>query len=544
MSQSTDEIGKDRRSRPIRWLVYLILLSALIAQLFRIYTVVSKDGKTPFLSANDRSRWCTINALVHDRTYAIEQIIFSNPELTKRNHWYTIDLVKHRGADGQQHYYSSKPTLLPTMYGFVYWVVNKTTGWDLNEETFEAGRVVLVIVNWLPLGLFWFFMMNWFIFQRRDSLSSVHVFLNSNWSLMVMAVVMAWGTYLFTFGNTLNNHLPAAISVGVSLWCLEKIAVQKDTRGRWFVLCGLATSFGAANELPALSWLAAAGIILLICDSFKTITAYVPSLLPVALGFFGTNVVAHGELAPAYAHRGLGAALCHFALPKNADSDLLKNPDVAIKGLVDGGIECSSLCLLREARRDGRYEVFDPLDERQYALEVEERTVFAYVWDDWYDYPFSYWAGRQQGVDKGEPDRAKYAFHCLVGHHGILSLTPFWLLIPIGSLLVIHQRASWNPLKDKRLLLLGAMLATSAVVIAFYLARGLEDRNYGGVSSGLRWTFWLIPFWIWICMFALRSAQSFWARRCIEVLVLASVYSACYPWENPWTTPWLVQWFE
>ena len=29
----------------------------------------------PFLSANDRSRWCTIRALVDDGTYAIDQIV-------------------------------------------------------------------------------------------------------------------------------------------------------------------------------------------------------------------------------------------------------------------------------------------------------------------------------------------------------------------------------------------------------------------------------------------------------------------------------------
>ena len=35
-------------------------------------------------------------------------------------------------------------------------------------------------------------------------------------------------------------------------------------------------------------------------------------------------------------------------------------------------------------------------------------------------------------IDQGEPSRALYAFHVLIGHHGILSLTPVWLLSAVG----------------------------------------------------------------------------------------------------------------
>ncbi|MDE0940771.1 MAG: hypothetical protein OSA43_12525, partial [Pirellulales bacterium] len=62
----------------------------------------------PFLSANDRSRWCTIRALVDDGTFAIDQIV-TDPEDHAR--WQTIDMVKH-ARNGEPHLYSSKPTLL------------------------------------------------------------------------------------------------------------------------------------------------------------------------------------------------------------------------------------------------------------------------------------------------------------------------------------------------------------------------------------------------------------------------------------------------
>ena len=75
--------------------------------------------------------------------------------------------------------------------------------------------------------------------------------------------------------------------------------------------------------------------------------------------------------------------------------------------------------------------------------------------DNWYHYTYtvngkerqSYWHDRQ-GIDRGEPTKSTYALHALVGHHGIFSLTPMWLLSVAGMLHVAasagpHGAASW-----------------------------------------------------------------------------------------------------
>jgi len=49
-------------------------------------------------------------------------------------------MVQHRGADGQLHLYSSKPTLLATLLAGEYWVIYKVTGATLGEHPFEIGR--------------------------------------------------------------------------------------------------------------------------------------------------------------------------------------------------------------------------------------------------------------------------------------------------------------------------------------------------------------------------------------------------------------------
>ncbi len=512
------------------WWCRLILLVAACVQLSRILQVQAPTGEVPFFSANDRSRWCTIAALAVNGSYEIDELLELRDPKTRRRTWYTIDLVRHRGADGKQHFYSSKPPLLPTLYTGVYLVIRNLTGATLMEEPFFVVRSMLVVVNLLPLIAFWWMMIRWI---EREQLGG--------WAERVACLFVLWGTFLSTFVTTLNNHLPAAIAVGVSLWCIDRIAIRKDRRWRWFVLCGLAASFGGANELPALSWVAAAGAILGLVDARRALLAYVPGLLPVALAFFALNYAAHGEWIPAYAHRGVGEKL--FEFESSTDIAQLTGEQVA-QELQAHGVECSTNAKVEAARRSGVYEFWDADNELRFALQASpaQSRVSVHQWGDWYDYPGSYWTSeRKQGVDKGEPNRGLYIFHVLFGHHGIFSLTPFWFVTLWGCWVVWRDRASWKIWQDHRLLIMSAIAATSLVAIGFYLARPLEDRNYGGVASGFRWAFWLTPLWLVLAFYGLKELRNWRGRRAVEMALLMSVFSASYAWTNPWVSPWLMQ---
>ncbi len=525
-----NETGKVASAGKGRWFIYIVIFLAAMMQLVRIYQVRSKNGDVPFHSANDRSRWCTIESLATTGGYEIDYLLFTDETQGKRTPWASIDMVRHRGRDGKLHYYSSKPPLLPTLYAGVYWCFKKVTGMDLIRDTFDVARIMLVLVNWIPLLMFWIFWLRSFAGDGQSS-----------WSALVLSILLGFGTFLSTFASTLNNHLPAAIAVGISVWCLNKILVTGDARLRWFALAGLCTSFGAANELPALSWVAAAGAMLLVVAPLKFVLGYLPALLPVLISFFGFNYLAHDELSPAYAHRDVGKEL--FSVDIQAGTNHLSTGSL-IRMTRANGIECSANCSVREARRPRTYELLDNENQRQFALRLseDETKLTAYEWGDWYDYPKSYWLpGKKQGVDKGEPDRGTYIFHCLIGHHGIFSLTPFWLISLFGLACVFRERSSINFFRDHRWMLCLAIFVTSVVVIGFYLSRSLEDRNYGGVTSGFRWTFWMIPLWLWLAQAALANFESAFWRRFTELLVLLSIFSASYPWANPWTTPWPMQ---
>lgn len=412
----------------------------------------------PFLSANDRSRWMTIRALVEYGTYEIDRIV-GQPT------WDTIDMVQHRGRDGQLHLYSSKPPLLATLLAGEYWLIHQLTGATLRDQPYVVGRFMLMTVNILPLVLM-------YVLLGR----LVERFGTTDWGRVFVMASATLGTFLNTFAVVLNNHIVGAVSAAVALYAVVRIAYDGERRLRYFVLAGLAAAFTAANELPATSLLVAVGLLLLWYAPRQTIVGFVPAAGLVAVAFFGTNWLAHESLRPPYFHRSA------------------TNPE------------------------DNWYH---------YTYTVHGREVK------------SYWLNRQ-GIDRGEPTKTMYALHTLVGHHGIFSLTPVWLLSVAGT-------GMWLLATDRARRELAALVAALTLICLFFYIglRPQEDRNYGGMTSGLRWVFWFAPLWLLVMIPAAdRSARSTLGMSCAALLLTFSVLSASYPTWNPWTHPWIYQWMS
>jgi hypothetical protein len=410
----------------------------------------------PFLSANDRSRWMTIRSLVEHGTYEIDAIV-GQPT------WDTIDMVQHRGSDGELHLYSSKPPLLATLLAGEYWLIHRLTGASLRDHPYEIGRILLFTVNVLPLALM-------FVLVGRLA----ERFGTNDWGRIFVMAAATLGTFLNTFAVVLNNHIVAAVSAAVAIYAFARISCDGDRRLRFFFVAGLAAAFTAACELPALALLAFLGILLLWRAPRETLTAFVPAVAVVAAAFFATNWIAHESLRPPYMHR--------------SETD----PE-----------------------------------------------------DNWYNYTYtaggqerqSYWLDRQ-GIDRGEASKADYALHALVGHHGIFSLTPIWLLSVAGM-------AMWLFAGDQPRRELAALVAALSIIcLVFYLGmRPQEDRNYGGMTSGFRWMFWFTPLWLLVMLPAAdRLARSMAGIALAALLLTFSVLSASYPTWNPWIHPWIYNW--
>jgi hypothetical protein len=435
----------------------------------------NSNHSRPFLSGNDRSRWMTIRALVEDGTYAIDQIITDEQE---RKVWDTIDMVKH-DQNGEPHLYSSKPTLLPTLLAGQYWLINKTTGLTLKENTHEVVRLMLLPINVGCMVVIFLIVVK--LCERFGA---------TDWGRILVVSAATFGTLLSAFAVVLNNHLIAAASASVALYAGVKIWYGDSRSPCWFVVAGFFGAFTAANELPALSFFGVLGLALLYKAPRPTLLFGLPAAALVIGAAIGTNYAAHKTVIPPYYFRAKD------------------------KDWTDGNWYNYSYDLIRNTKA---------------GEEKVVRTIPSY----WKTDPASM-AGRAK-IDQGEQRPEKYILHCLVGHHGIFSLTPIWLLSFAGAAMMLRGNG------DTSLRPLVALIAIPTLVcLVFYLTRNFENRNYGGTSSGLRWMFWFAPLWLCAMIPAADWSEGRLWRRVLAGFMLAlSVMSASFPTWNPWSHPWI-----
>jgi len=553
-ADTVDLTSPDTRiAGPLRCLVYtLLLVSAFASMTVRLGWTERKVGNetSPMLSANDRSRWVTVRALAETGGYAIDR--YTRDPIESR-HWNTIDKVVHLGADGRLHEYSSKPPLLATAVAGVY-AAGQRLGWlDFRTNLYPSIRGLLLVCQILPLtltlGVFAWFLDRW---PGVSELSRFFTF-----------AAACWGTHVTTFAVTLNNHHFAVLAVYWSLFALVSLWRRPDA-SLWWIVLGLSGGLAAANELPAVAWTLLVVVAGLGLDRDRAWRWTLPALLIVALAYFGTNLIAHRTLRMPYSFR--------------SDGPVLLTVDAAFAEDLQAGpmpLEMRRQLNRQSARLGLQLGPFTWIEDNQYPLPggVAQRWVIRdYVlgpaqsdqwrglavvrprgseqveiraWENWYDYPGSYWHDeRRGGIDAGEPSVGWYAFHCLIGHHGYFSLTPLWLLRLWGVWVTWRHPSDWgraNGVSNGRIrAVVLAVLGLSLVVIGFYLSRPLLDRNYGGQASALRWLFWLSPLWLVALVPAIESL-----RRRPGALILAwlllfsSAASALYAGTNPWVHPWL-----
>ncbi|MHC4178769.1 MAG: hypothetical protein ACYSWU_14760 [Planctomycetota bacterium] len=512
----------------------------------------------PFLSGNDRSRWCTVRALVEE-DMRVEGHPYAIDKVTQEPTWDTIDMVKHGG-----HLYSSKPPLLPTLIAAEYWVIHRLTGiaggepMTLGTNPYWVGRFMLTTINVIPLLIY-------FLLLAR----LVERFGTSDWGRLFVTAAAVFGTFLTTFAVTINNHLPAAVSAMVTLYAAVRIWVDGERRLRYFALAGLFAAFTVTNELPALALFAALSAALLWKAPRQTILAYLPAALVVLAAFFATNWLAHGSLKPPYLHRkpiALAPVAEDFKLSVAVilfEGALAEDETEASETLVQAVLGALGQDAIRQAVVQSGWEQTGkaieeaagaatgrPLGEaarRAVTDAVQEADKTADRPDNWYDYAFerngrfgeSYWRD-PQGIDRTDDSPAVYALHVLVGHHGIFSLTPVWLLSVVGVIIWLCNRRQRH-LRELALLI----AAVTVVCLAFYLYPRQFQRNYGGVVSGFRWMFWFAPLWLTVMLPAADAMARRWWTRLIALLTLVvSALSASYPTWSPWTLPWIMDYMQ
>ncbi|MCH8828257.1 MAG: hypothetical protein IID45_01635 [Planctomycetes bacterium] len=278
-------IDNDAERHRLRWFVYTLLIAISgglgAASILRV---------EPLLSANDRSRWCTVRTLVDEGTFQIDAILFEEG-------WDTIDKVRHEG-----HFYSSKPALLPLLVAGVYWTVQRLTdafdgddsnGWTLKEKPAETTRFILLIVNLLPMlaALFVFALL-------------VERYAVSDFTRIFAVAAASMGTLLTTFLVTLNNHTIAAVCCLFALYPTMRIVIDGERKPALFALAGFFAAFTCTNELPAALFGVASFGLCCWKSPRRTFAFFVPAALIPLGAYFFANYQATGGWKPFYAYYG------------------------------------------------------------------------------------------------------------------------------------------------------------------------------------------------------------------------------------------------
>jgi len=448
-----------------------------------------RPNPVPIFSSNDRSRWATMRALVEHGTYRIGQRVvdpqtgtYKDSGIIFEDGWGSVDKVMNPEPD---------PADPNTFYFYsskppLYPTLLAGTYWLLKTAlgwTFETH--LYSIVRAVLLLVHWLPLVVYWVLLAR----LIERFGTTDWGKGFAVAAACFGTFLTTFSITLNNHTVAACACLFALDQAIKVWNEERPRVLPFAVAGLCAAFAAAVELPALAFLVGLGALLLWKAPWPTLAGFVPLVLLIVAASFWTNYLAIGRLTPAYAEMGA------------------KSP--------------------------------------------------------WYLYEGSHWRevpGKEKtGIDfaSKKESRPTYIFHFLFGHHGIFSLSPIFLLSLAG--LVLAWRASGQPpgeepaaplpgrllhwlRTDPWALVVGLTTYLTIVVVGFYL---VKTDNYGGWSSGPRWTFWLTPFWLLALLPAVdRLAPLRWGRGVALAFLGVSALSASFPAWNPWRHPWIYQWLD
>lgn len=469
-----------------------------------VWPAARPDSNAMF-GSNDRARWATIRALVHDGTYVIGKrdptlsaaalfgetdplravVIYqagadfrtdvSNPmshsgiifkKGLKEHGWATIDRVMNPET---LEFYSSKPPLLSTLLAGIYWIIFHLFGLSLIDNPAVVVRLMLLLVNALPFAGYL-----WLLTQVAERWGK------TDWGRLYVVAAGSFATIVSPFLITLNNHTFATFSVMLAWWSVlcswDRVSRREMPGWQHFVSAGFFASFAATNELPALSFAVASFVLLVWWWSPRAWLLFVPAALAPGVAFLATNYIAMGQLRPA-------------------------------------------------------------------------QTDFG---GPWYEYEGSHWSPPLPGYTKtgidwarrmGREDRTQYAVHVLVGHHGLFTLTPIWILA-VAAMLAgcwrwrdLWRQALFNERADFPWFVQPLGLALTIVVTGFYL---YKSDNYGGFTNGLRWLMWLTPIWL-TCLLPLadRLAASKPGRWLGGLCLAISIFSVSYQLWSPWRHPWI-----
>ncbi len=481
----------------VRRIVALIVIGAATAQALGFTLRMNTQ-----IGANDISRWCTVWSLLERGTYVIDDCPWQSKTIDKVL-WERPGQDVSEGSEPEKHYYSSKPPLLPTLIAGVLYPIRAAVGVPIDRAVEEERNPRYVPK--LPDE------------EAVDSRAASPEGPEIPEYELETPKPLEWQTYIFYFKPVvvLLNVIPMLVFLILFARLLDRYAADDWS---WFPSL-FAAAFGthllAFDQTLNNHTIAAYSAFFALYPLLRIWSGGDGSASPwlfAAAGFFGA-FTACNELPAAL----FGILLFGMLLVRFPRSTLLYFVPAA-------AIPCIAF-LATQYLAFGRIE-----------------PVYSEFGTETYNYEGSYWNTPLEFdyFNKHPEPKPVYLFHMILGHHGIASLTPIFLYSAWGIVVTL-----WHRGRDRGLSALAWLTAVLTVaVIASYLFNP-KASNYGGSTQGLRWLFWLYPFWLVMLPAGIDAFRTkSWCRRLALGALFVSVFSVAYAVRSPWSHPWIVDMLE
>jgi len=439
------------------------------------------------LTANDISRYCTVWSLLERGTYAIDDCPWQKETQDKVKKpdpfWKPSGRFEKVDEFAPEHFYSSKPPLFATLMAGVIYPFRKLTGKPLGS-TFEQKRAERYV-------------------QKEGVEKPVletpppavwQAYLLYFKPVIILFNVVPFLVFLILYARFLDRHAPNDWAYFLAL-----------VAGAWGNYLLVFNSSLNNHTVAAYSAFFALYAMERIWDGGSTTKSDF-----LAAGFWGAFCACNEIPAGLF-----GGLLFLLLLIKSPKSTLLYFVPAAVVPLA-------------------------AFFATQYLAFGQLIPVYEEFGTKSYNYEGSYWNTPLEfdWFNLHPESMPVYFFHMTFGHHGVFSLSPIFLFSLYGALRNIFGKA--RPLKAVS----WVTLLLTVGMLAFYTWNP-KARNYGGSTSGLRWLFWLIPFWLLTLPSGLAAGQDRKAARWLMLAALAfSVLSVGYALRSPWTHPWIVDLLE
>ncbi len=228
---------------------------------------------------NPGSRYATAEALVDQGVFYIDNVRYKDKSGRMRS-----DCVKIR-----DHFYSTKPPVLPFLLAGTYWVLKKTTGLDIRKNEKIVVRLCNSIIIGIPhvLLLIFFYKLSCYIIHRDVAVIAAMAF-------------VSFANFGAGYSTDLNNHTLAATVLMIGFYYAYRLHYQINPQKIHWIIAGICCGLLPTLELPALFISLALTLYLGRSNLGKTFVYFLPAALVPIIVHFILTYISTQSLLPIY----------------------------------------------------------------------------------------------------------------------------------------------------------------------------------------------------------------------------------------------------